>query len=240
VAFDTAGLETESAETGWSFTVGLPDPSPYPIIAREPVDGGRVSVSSPLLAWEPVAPAGPGGRVAYTLRLGADSTLAGAREVDGIEAAEYRIDRLKGGRRYYWSVDAVDEAGRLIAAGGIWEFLLLPEAGIDPETALTAAGLPKAFALAPNHPNPFNPSTTIRFDIPATGAGNGEISVRLSIYDIRGRRVRTLLEADRPPGRHRAHWDGRDDAGAPAASGVYIYRLEAGPFRAVRKMTLVH
>jgi YD repeat-containing protein len=95
------------------------------------------------------------------------------------------------------------------------------------------AGLPTDFALYPNYPNPFNPETTIRYDLPVRA------EVRLTIYDLLGRTVRTLVAQTQSAGAHSAVWDGRDDAGRQLASGVYVYRLEAGAFKQSAKMLLM-
>jgi hypothetical protein len=89
------------------------------------------------------------------------------------------------------------------------------------------------FALFQNRPNPFNPVTTIRFGIPQ------EVSVRLGIYDLAGRRVRTLVDVTKEPGWYEVTWDGRNDAGLLVASGVYFCRLEAGRSRALRKLVVL-
>lgn len=82
-----------------------------------------------------------------------------------------------------------------------------------------SSALPDAFRLS-NYPNPFNPVTTIYFDIPEPA------EVRLDIFDIRGRKIRTLItEEYRGAGAHHIQWDGLDDAGLNLSSGVYIYRL---------------
>jgi flagellar hook assembly protein FlgD len=73
--------------------------------------------------------------------------------------------------------------------------------------------------MAPASPNPFRASTTIRFGLSRPGA------VRLELFDLSGRRVRTLADAVMTSGEHAATWDGRDDHGQPAASGVYFLRL---------------
>jgi flagellar hook assembly protein FlgD len=88
-------------------------------------------------------------------------------------------------------------------------------------------------ALYPNYPNPFNPTTTIRYDL----SGGGP--VRLTVFDITGALVRTLVDGERPAGIHEATWDGRDEKGREVASGVYFYRLEAGDYARTRKMLLV-
>lgn len=82
-------------------------------------------------------------------------------------------------------------------------------------------------------PNPFNPSTVIRFDVAAAGP------VELIVYDVAGRRVRTLVREARDAGSHQATWDGRDDRGLPVASGSYLYQLRAGVEVQTRRMTLV-
>jgi aminopeptidase N len=76
--------------------------------------------------------------------------------------------------------------------------------------------------LEPNHPNPFNPTTTIPFLLPEPGP------VRLRVYDLQGRLVRQLASGTQTAGRHEVVWDGRSDDGRAVASGVYLCRLEAG------------
>jgi hypothetical protein len=95
--------------------------------------------------------------------------------------------------------------------------------------------LPKRFALLQNAPNPFNPTTTIRYAIPSGVEGG----MRLRIFDVTGQLVRTLVEDPATAGQHEVVWDGRDQAGRSVASGVYLYRMETGEFAAVRRMLLV-
>ena len=99
--------------------------------------------------------------------------------------------------------------------------------------APAVASVPDAPWLGANYPNPFNPSTRVEF-----GVGNVEWVV-LTVFDVLGRKVRTLVNGRVEAGRHTVRWDGRSDAGLPVASGVYIYRLDAGGFVAARKMLLV-
>jgi hypothetical protein len=90
-----------------------------------------------------------------------------------------------------------------------------------------------AFALAPNRPNPFNPSTRLEYSLPAAAR------VRLTVYDVAGRLVRTLVDAELPAGAHAAAWDGTDDRGRTAPSGTYVARLEADGRVATGRMGLV-
>ncbi len=109
----------------------------------------------------------------------------------------------------------------------------------EPLTSLTSvAGEGDAPAtttptLARNRPNPFNPSTTIDFFLP------GGADTELAVFDLSGRRVRTLLGEPLAGGDHRVSWDGRNDDGRPVRSGVYFYRLRAGGETITRKMTLL-
>jgi predicted outer membrane repeat protein len=98
--------------------------------------------------------------------------------------------------------------------------------------AATAADIPPACALLGNHPNPFNPVTTIRYALPDTR------SVSLAVYGLDGRLVATLVDGTRPAGSHEITWRGVDDRGRPVASGTYVYRLRAGDVRQARKMVL--
>jgi hypothetical protein len=82
-------------------------------------------------------------------------------------------------------------------------------------------------------PNPFNPSTTLAFTLPAPGR------TTLTIYDITGRKVRTLFSEFMAPGAHAAIWDGRDERGGPVSSGVYLARLESGRTATTAKMLLM-
>lgn len=97
--------------------------------------------------------------------------------------------------------------------------------------------LPNEFALQQNYPNPFNPTTTIEYAVPS--GLDGPVRVRLEVYNLLGQRVATLVNQEQGAGRYSAVWDGRTAFGAEAASGVYLFRIEAGDFRSVKKMTLL-
>ncbi|MDH5268820.1 MAG: M6 family metalloprotease domain-containing protein [Candidatus Krumholzibacteria bacterium] len=156
--------------------------------------------------------------------------------------------------RLYRSQDP-DGGWRVIAdglepqSGGSYEFVdtnvepgrtyyYLLESQIDGDTPRElhrgSATVPaRDMVLEQNHPNPFNPSTSIRFFLPARG------TVALNVYDIRGALVRRLAQGTFDAGAHTMAWDGTDDAGRPVASGVYVYRLTADRRSQTRKMLLV-
>ena len=93
--------------------------------------------------------------------------------------------------------------------------------------------LPETFLLRQNYPNPFNAGTNIDFDLSAGGR------TRLTVYNVLGQTVRTLIDGPLPAGEHRVVWDGSNVSGRTVASGVYFYRLETGPVSESKKMLLL-
>ncbi|HOT95793.1 MAG TPA: FlgD immunoglobulin-like domain containing protein [bacterium] len=92
---------------------------------------------------------------------------------------------------------------------------------------------PGRFLLAQNFPNPFNPETRVAFQLPERQ------QARLEIYNLLGQRIRTLVEGELAAGGHAATWDGLTEQGEPAAGGIYLYRLQAGPYHDCKRMVLM-
>jgi hypothetical protein len=105
--------------------------------------------------------------------------------------------------------------------GSAWSYTLKVRA---------SAKLPAQNALFENSPNPFNPTTTLRFALRETGP------VNLAVYNSLGQKVRVLVDAPRNAGEHAVMWDGRDDAGRSVSSGVYFARMQAGNYSKTQKM----
>jgi N-acetylmuramoyl-L-alanine amidase len=103
---------------------------------------------------------------------------------------------------------------------------------VSVETSATEA--PQRFSLQQNFPNPFNPSTTITYNLP-----EGMHMVELRIYDLLGRTIRTLVDGQQPAGHHIVLWDGRDDGGQPAPSGIYLYQIKTPFFTSSRRMAYI-
>jgi flagellar hook assembly protein FlgD len=105
---------------------------------------------------------------------------------------------------------------------------------IDTVTAVgdDSAGPPQATLLATIYPNPFNPRTTIGYELAAPA------TVKLAIYDVRGMQVRVLEAGNRPSGRHQTIWDGLDDNGRAVPTGTYFCRLSTQQGSQTRKLTL--
>ena len=123
---------------------------------------------------------------------------------------------------------------------------LANEAAADNTSSLTKNGapddalqaLPQEFALRQSYPNPFNPSTTIEFQIPVVD-NLPEISTSLKIYDVSGRLVRSLVDQNLSAGYYTEFWNGLNDIGSKVSSGIYFYTIKAGDFQDRKMMTLI-
>ena len=133
------------------------------------------------------------------------------------------IDPIAQGRQYHYKVSAVDFSGNESAAAAAGEI-----------TGFGENALPKRFDLKQNEPNPFNPTTIIRYYVPA---GGGRVVVR--VYDLNGRLVSTLVDREESAGEKSVAWNGRNERGEEVSSGVYFYRLEAAAHTVQRKMMLL-
>ena len=93
--------------------------------------------------------------------------------------------------------------------------------------------LPKEYTLHQNYPNPFNPITQIRYDLPE----NSYVSI--AIYDLIGRKIKSLVNTHQNAGYRSIHWNATNDLGQLVSAGMYIYTIQAGGFRKTRKMVLL-
>jgi hypothetical protein len=133
------------------------------------------------------------------------------------------LDAVGDGWKYYYKITAVDFSGNESD----------PASPGDITGATGPTALPTDFALYQNVPNPFNPVTTIMFDLPE------RTFVKLHIYDVNGQSVRALLNEEMSPGRQATKWNGKDSKGRNVASGIYFYRLETSRFTRTNKMLLL-
>ena len=93
--------------------------------------------------------------------------------------------------------------------------------------------VPKIFALHQNYPNPFNPVTSLRYDLPEDGL------VNITIYDMMGRIVKTLLNSSQTAGYKSIQWNATNDRNESVSAGLYLYTIQAGEFRQTKKMVLL-
>ncbi len=139
---------------------------------------------------------------------------------------------VSNGITYYYKLADVTMNGQRHFHGPV--SVIPNKNGIDLENS---GVIPKTFALKNNFPNPFNPTTTIGFDIPMVP--DGKIQVELIIYNTLGQKVRTLVSDQLSPGTYRVQWDGRNDNGHPVANGIYFYGIRTERFVRFHKMILM-
>ncbi|MBN1542536.1 T9SS type A sorting domain-containing protein [candidate division KSB1 bacterium] len=121
------------------------------------------------------------------------------------------------GRTYYYLLQDINMSGARSSHGPIAVELLLPQ----------------EFQVLQNYPNPFNPETQIRFQLPKAA------KTRITVYNINGQTVRTLIDDHLEPGYHEISWNGTNDQGKWVGSGLYYYRIDAGNYSGIKKMALV-
>jgi hypothetical protein len=130
-------------------------------------------------------------------------------------AYDFRATTITLNREYYYELEQVGGSGAKVAFGPYKLFARAP------------------FSLARNVPNPFNPTTVIRFTVPE------DDFVRLAVYDASGRRVRTLVDGRLRADFYKVQWDGKNDAGRQVSSGVYFYRIQTGRHTQAKKTLLL-
>ncbi len=187
--------------------------------------GGEPGDECIRLWWDGVASAS-----GYKVYYSTDPLNLWAWSKDVGDTTRTTLMDLENGILYYTRVVAYDQFGNETEPSNSYastprSYLAVPE---------TEVALPGMFALGPNYPNPFNPSTVISYDLPSPSD-----HVRLAIYDVRGARVRTLVDGPQAAGTRLIPWDGTDGEGRLVPPGVYFYRLEADGSSETRKMVLV-
>jgi hypothetical protein len=130
------------------------------------------------------------------------------------------------GGKYYYRLSAYDFSGN--------ESVYSPQIeALVTSVEERGGGVPTEYALSQNFPNPFNPETWIKYQLPVSG------HVRLSIYNSLGQAVRLLVDYTQPAAYHQVVWDGRDNGGNMMPSGIYFYRLETSKFTSIKKMVMM-
>jgi hypothetical protein len=197
---------------------------PLPPTLSLPAGGTTDITSAPRLSWFTSCSA-----ASYRLQVSTISDFSTlVLDQDGVDSLFYDFAGVVSHTTYYWRVAAVNSLGtsgwsasRSFATGTI--------TGVEGESP----ALPRELSMEQNYPNPMNPSTKIHFNLPIA------TRIALTIFNTLGQEIRTLVDAPRAAGKHILQWDGKDNDGKPAASGVYLYRLQAGSFSQTKRLTLL-
>ncbi|MCK4311242.1 MAG: lamin tail domain-containing protein [Candidatus Cloacimonetes bacterium] len=167
------------------------------------------------------------GELHTNFKLDADGEFIGLYEIDGITP----IDTLSFGPQ-----EEDISFGRYPDGADNWQFFDEPTPGTSnsPGSVDDEIISPKSCILYQNYPNPFNPTTTISFYVAQLSS-----FVNISIYNIKGQKVKTLVDKKPDVGFHTVIWNGRDENNQPVGSGVYFYNLKVGKFCETKKMILI-
>lgn len=185
---------------------------------------GSIQPRNPLFVWRRSAPA-----TSYRIQVASDTTFSTPLVNTIVADSSIRIDPLTANSTFYWRVAAANINGTS-AYSSHRSFSTTEEVvtSVDGGSAW-----PSTITLHPNYPNPFNPQTEIRFALPTASV------TRLTVYDLLGTPVRSLLNGHQGAGEHSVSWDAKDDRGNPVSSGVYVYRLETADASLSRSMLLL-
>ncbi len=197
---------------------GVIPPSQPPVSVSPPNNSGGHSLT-PILVWNPVS-----GATHYRIQVSVDMFLTTVIDIDTVINTQFQIPAgfLNHNILYYWRI-----AGTNIGGQGPWSVVWNFTTGLVGLNQ-TGSEIPSVFKLYDNYPNPFNPVTKIKFDIPKHSF------TKLTVYDISGKEISILVDGELNPGSYEANYSASN-----LPSGVYFYKLSSGGFTDVKKMILV-
>lgn len=208
-----------------SFTVSA-GAEPVMAILGSPIGGVEISTNKPTLSW--VLPTSSESTLSYELEISDNAEMNSAEKITGLENTKHQSD-LAPGKTYYWRVRSRNSEGAYSYYTGASEFAVQGSVTATEEEE----ALPTEFSIDQNYPNPFNPTTTIKFGLPEAG------KVRLTIYNILGEQIKTLVNEELNAGYHRIQWNGENNNGSKVVSGAYLYKIESGINVISKKMLLI-
>lgn len=132
-------------------------------------------------------------------------------------------DSLRPGQAYWVKTNAPGTLylGPSTSTSGSARMRIIPTNEAPPPSPEALANAPEQFSLEQNYPNPFNPTTELHYRLPV------DARIHIRLFDVLGEEIRTLVDEVQPAGYRSVRWDGRNETGAEAPSGIYFYRLEA-------------
>jgi hypothetical protein len=147
----------------------------------------------------------------------------------------YRVCLQGGVEQLRWDVLA-DGSWELVVGGAVTPLIGSGTVAVSDGAEVVLrqrSSIPQATVLHGAYPNPFNPTTTLRYDLAQAG------DVYLQVYSVTGQLVRQLAAGSQAAGMHQIEWDGRDDSGIVVGNGIYLAKLQTGDYQAVRRMVLL-
>lgn len=234
-------VDDEGLTSDWSvvqdFWVNAVDEPPAPFALLEPANGSSFSGDTLHFRWENTFDPDPRDRFVFIFELARDSLFSQLiMHATDLTVNSFAVPNtnLPVGR-IYWRIRAVDSDKKVQWGSNSnerpWHVNVGTTAVSDTSRE---TGVPTKFYLGQNYPNPFNPETTIEFALPQRSY------VTIRIFNLAGSEVRSLLNKAMEPGYHKVSWDGKDASGRFVPTGVYLYKMQAGEFVAIRKCVVIH
>lgn len=213
--------DTGVCESTSGFLTSLPPEVPVLNIPTNEMPDVPVEV---ILDWFPLPHA-----ATYTLQISTTETFNDLFvNESGLPDTTFSVTGLEKSTIYYWRVSATNAAGE----GGfssVWHFKTLTLSSVEQGKS----PVPKNYALLPVYPNPFNPSTSVTYQLPESA------DVSVTVFNNMGQMVRELASGRHSAGRYTVQWDGRDSRGTTVTSGLYICFFKAGSQVFKQKMILM-
>ena len=229
VAYNSTGNGV--ASDSWSFTTLIAPPGQVSLVS--PINDATNQPVRPSLTWQ--QPTTGGDVTGYYVYSGSSAnpynslnpennrvtTITGATNTSWT----YESD-LASQSQYHWQVVAYNSTG-LSPASESWTFIIQTVSDTDNVSDIVATN------LIGNYPNPFNPETTIKFDL------KHDAHVLIEIFSIRGQKVQTLVNNNLGAGNHQVIWNGSDNSGQQVGSGIYFYRMTTNEYSSIKRMVLM-
>jgi hypothetical protein len=216
----TADLDGDGVEDITDYFGLAPDMGAYEFLVAATGLQYFIQGSSVYLAWDPFADV-----QYYRLERSTDPLFATDVVTQYLTDNYYTDSNLEWNTEYFYRVSAFI---------GYWTdysnvvSVILEYVDVSPD-----ADIPISYKIHQNYPNPFNPVTTLRYDLPE------DAMVTITIYDVMGRKVISLVNSRRTAGYHSVQWNAMNDLGQAVSAGMYVYTIQAGEFRQIRKMVLL-
>jgi photosystem II stability/assembly factor-like uncharacterized protein len=198
---------------------GVVTPIPTAPILTSPLNGSVLYTSTPIMDWNDVLNA-----TSYKITISPNSGFSVITDSATVNLSLYQVPpgKLLSNITYYWRVNATNQFGTG-PWSTIWMFIIYPNS-----ITQISGKIPEEFSLYQNFPNPFNPSTNIKFDIPKAS------SVRIDIYDSKGSLTENLFKGNLSAGAYISKWDA-----SKYGSGIYFVKLRSEEFISVKRMVLI-
>jgi hypothetical protein len=216
-----ADLDGDGTEDITDYFGDMPDMGAYEFYLA--VTGLQYTIenASVILDWDPIVDAG-----FYKIERSTDAEFTTDVEASVLQTNTHTDNDLEWDTEYFYRVAAY--------VSGFWaDYSNVVSVTLEYVNIAGANDIPTVYKIHQNHPNPFNPVTTIRYDLPEDGL------VNITIYDMMGRQINTLVNVQQTAGYNIVQWNATNTFGEAVSAGLYLYTIHAGKFRQTKKMVVL-